>query len=349
MQKLRPRSKSTNVPSGQICRRRASRVTTACGCATSSESTRGRLRLQPYRDAFTTEIARGGVELEQAEPDAGSGAQSSPLCARRNRQQDVQTDRYTTANCSSDRSYAALARPARVAARAADRRVRLPEGGLDQGGGHGWIRDGRRARRVAPRRRRRAHATGHAGHDPEEPHSIPRDANARGSCRGATTRGAPAARTSTGERDPRCRRPHHRPAAAPAPLSSIAPTQAPPSGAQPPIAPVQIAPSSPRSPRAGTTPPATTHNTYRAGGFSKRGCVRAHARGRYATSRGRAPVGRWAMVLAARLDTALASDDSEVDDDVEATFAESRGRRWTAARACGYDRQRHRHRIRQER
>ena len=48
---------------------------------------------------------------------------------------------------------------------------------------HRWIRHDRRARRVAPRRRGRAHATGLAGHDSEEPHSIPRDANARGSCR----------------------------------------------------------------------------------------------------------------------------------------------------------------------
>jgi hypothetical protein len=98
-----------------------------------------------------------------------------------------------------------------------------------------------------------------------------------------------------------------------------APTQAARGGAQPPIARVQVTPSSPRSARTGTTILSTSHN----------GTVLPAPS--YAASEptvapppppsvAAAPVGRSALLLAARLDTALASDDSELEDEVEATL-----------------------------
>ena len=108
------------------------------------------------------------------------------------------------------------------------------------------------------------------------------------------------------------------PTAAPAAAVSIAPTQAPQSGAQPPIAAVQIAPSSPRSPR-GTTPPATSHNATVLPAPASEAASEATPAAAPPTTAAAAPVGR-SMLLAARLDTALASDDSELEDEVEATL-----------------------------
>ena len=55
----------------------------------------GRLRLQPYRDAFTTEIARGGSNSNK--PNLTRGAVLNPHhYAPAQPPADVQTDRYTT-------------------------------------------------------------------------------------------------------------------------------------------------------------------------------------------------------------------------------------------------------------
>jgi len=113
------------------------------------------------------------------------------------------------------------------------------------------------------------------------------------------------------------------PTAVPAAAVSIAPTQAPQGGAQPPIAAVQIAPSSPRSPR-GTTPPSTSHNSTVLPAPASEAASEATPAATPAAAPpptvAAAPVGRSAMMLAARLDTALASDDSELEDEVEATL-----------------------------
>ena len=87
-----------------------------------------------------------------------------------------------------------------------------------------------------------------------------------------------------------------------------------------PIAPGQVAPSSPRSPRAGTTTPATSHTEYLPAASPSAGASESAPAAETPPAAAPAAVTRWAMVLPARLDTALASDDSEVDDDVEATL-----------------------------
>ena len=86
--------------------------------------------------------------------------------------------------------------------------------------------------------------------------------------------------------------------------------------AVPPVAVAPITPSSPRSPRATGQAPATQGGSVPAAASTD--TTPGLSSGASAPPAPPAHGPRAAMVLAARLDTALASDDSEVDDEVEA-------------------------------
>ena len=68
MQKLRPRSKSTNVPSFQTCCRSIVAGDDLARMSDEDGQHARRLRLQANRHALAAEQTRGGIELEQAEP-----------------------------------------------------------------------------------------------------------------------------------------------------------------------------------------------------------------------------------------------------------------------------------------